>query len=339
MILQFPVTACQIALESCFGPDGVYRAAILERNLAHIESFMRDDASRNPSRLYLLPEFSLQGWSAGVPLEQWNASAVRIPGPQITRLGGLARELGAYIAGTAFEAVDEYPGRHFLTGFMLSPEGELVLRYRKTYAVSAKTRPGDVYDSYMAHFGRESIFPVVSTPLGRIGMVIAWDAVFPETVRALAMRGAELILHPLGSGRSAAEAGTGLECYRRVRAFENVAYLLSANFGPLDSTADPARWPSEVIDFEGRVLAQAVGDGECAVTATLDMAALRAHRAKPVRNWLVHLQPQLHAPDYAAARLWPLSRWNDRPMQSARELLEVEAEVWRAMRESGNFEG
>jgi len=335
--VQYTVTACQIALSSCYGTDGVYQPAVLERNLAHIDEFVRAQHTRAPSRLYLLPEFSLQGWSLGVPLEQWNASAVSIPGPETERLGSLAREVGAYVAGTAFEVVPEYPGRHFLTGYLIAPDGSVVLRYRKTYAVSAKTRPGDVYRSYVERFGRESLFPVVATPLGRIGMVIAWDAIFPETTRALAMRGAEVILHPLGSARIPAEAGTGYECYRRARAFENVAYFVSANFGPLDSTRDSAgaRWPSEVVDFEGRVIAAADTDGECGVSATVDLAALRAHRAKPIRNWLAHLQPQLHAPDYAAAKLWPLSRWDERPMQSAKELLEVEAEVWRTMRDSG----
>lgn len=335
------VTACQVALSSSYGTDGVFRPAVLEHNLAHIERFIRESHARTPSSLYLLPEFALQGWAMGVPLEQWNASAVRMPGPETDRLGALARELGAYVAGTAFEAVPEYPGRHFLTGFVMAPDGSLALRYRKLYAVSAKTRPGDVHDSYVARFGRESMFPVLDTPLGRIGMVIAWDAMFPECVRGLALRGAEIILHPLGSGRQPAEAGTGYEFYRRARAFENLAYLVSANFGPLDSLpADAqARWPSEIIDFEGRVLASAPTDGECAVSATIDVGALRAHRGKPIRNWLVHLQPQLHAPDYADARLWPLGRFEGGPMQSAKELLEVEAEVWRSMRDSGKFAG
>jgi predicted amidohydrolase len=222
------VTACQVALASCYSTDGVYRPAVVRRNLEHIEQFVRAQHAQAPASLYLLPEFALQGWSTGVPLEQLNASAVRVPGPETERLGALARELGAYVAGTGFEAVPEYPGRHFLTGFVMAPDGTLALRYRKLYAVSAKTRPGDLYGSYVARFGRESMFPVIRTPLGRIGMVVAWDAIFPECVRRLALRGAEIILHPLGSGRQASEAGTGFEFYGRARAPSRTSCTSSA---------------------------------------------------------------------------------------------------------------
>ncbi len=340
--MTYAATACQLELRSCFDPQGGFDPARVAWNLAHTEEFLRALAKQTDSRLYVLPEFSLQGWAMGRSVEDWNAAAVRIPGPETGRLGALARALDAHIAGTLFEAIPQFPGRHFLTGFVIAPDGAVVLRYRKLYAVSAKTRPGDVYRRYVGLFGRESLFPVVATRLGRLGMVIAWDALWPETTRALALRGAEVILHPMASPRTAADADTAFGSVRAVRALENVAYVVSANFGPLDSTAADGpngRWPSQVLDYEGRCLAQAGGDGECGVTAGIDLAALRAQRRKPIRNYLAQLQSQLHAPDYAEARLWPLSHWEDRPLQHPRELVELEAEVWRRLTAAGRFEG
>jgi predicted amidohydrolase len=219
---------------------------------------------------------------------------------------------------------------------VISPAGELVLRYRKLYAFSAKTRPGDVYERWIELFGRESLFPVVDTPLGRLGMMIAWDAQFPEVARALAMRGADVILHPLGSAFAATDAGSGFTHLREVRAHENACYLVSANMGPLDSTGPEmqGRWPSQVIDPEGRVLAATTVDAESHATATIDLELLRAQRAKPVRNWLAQLQSQLHAPDYAAASLWPLSHWEQRPLADAREQLELESQIVRRLADS-----
>ncbi|MFO1457087.1 MAG: nitrilase-related carbon-nitrogen hydrolase [Steroidobacteraceae bacterium] len=331
--MKYTVTAVQLALRSSFVAGQGFDPARFAANFDHTEALLRRLAGETGSQLYLLPEFSFQGWAMGVPLEHWNAAAVRIPGPETDRIGRLARELGAYVAGTLFESIPEFPGRHFLTGFVIAPSGELVLRYRKLYAFSAKTRPGDVYERWIGLFGRESLFPVVDTPLGRLGMMIAWDAQFPEVARALALRGADVILHPLGSGRVAADHGAGFTHLREVRAHENVCYLVSANMGPLDSAGPEmqGRWPSQVIDPEGRVLAATTVDGESHATATIDLELLRAQRNKPVRNWLAQLQSQLHAPDYAAAQLWPLSHWEQKPLVDAREQLELEAQIVRTL--------
>jgi predicted amidohydrolase len=340
--MTYTATAVQLAMRSCFDPQAGFDPARLAWNLDHTEEVLRALAKQTDSRLYVLPEFSFQGWAPNRSVADWCSASVSIPGPETARIGRLARELDAYIAGTLFEAIPEFPGRHFLTGFIVSPAGEVVLRYRKLYAVSAKTRPGDVHRRYLELFGHESLFPVIATPLGRLGMVIAWDAIWPETMRALALRGAEVLLHPLGSPRSAADADTAFGHIPAVRAFENVAFVVSANFGPLDATAvdgPNGRWPSQVCDFEGRCLARAATDDECGVTATLDLAALRAQRRKPIRNFLAHLQSGLHAPDYAAADLWPLSHWEDRPLEHPKELVELEAETWRRMTASGRFEG
>jgi predicted amidohydrolase len=337
--MTYVATAVQLALEPSFDASGRFETERRWRNVAHTEDVLRALAATTGSRLYVLPEFSFQGWALGVTVDAWNAASVRIPGPETDRIGALARELNAYVAGTLFERLDEFPGRHFLTGFVISPDGDVILKYRKLYAFSAKTRPGDVYRRYVDCFGADSLFPVVETPIGRLGMAIAWDANWPEVTRALAMRGAEVILHPLGSGRMPGEEAKGFGAMRRTRAFENVAYFVSANFGPLAGQAPETagRWPSEICDYEGRVLAASDGGGETAVSATIDLDALRAHRAKPLRNWLVQLQTELHVPEYAAAKLWPLSQWEDRPIADARESFEVEARVWAGLCDSGRF--
>jgi hypothetical protein len=51
----------------------------------------------------------------------------------------------------------------------------------------------------------------------------------------------------------------------------------------------------------------------------------------------VQLQAELHAPEYAAAQLWPLSRWEDRPLEDVRENFTVEAEVWNRLCATGRF--
>jgi predicted amidohydrolase len=330
-----------LAIQSCFDTSGRVDAARLDANLAHTEQTLRAHARREHSDIYLLPQFSVHGFAMGPSIADWCALATSIPGPETERLGRLARELGAWIGGTLVEALPEFPQRHFLTGWLVSPAGDVVLRYRKSYAFSTKTRPGDVYDEYVAHFGRDALFPVVTTPWGRVGMAIAGDVLWPEVTRALALRGAEVILNPTGSMRVPADDATAVPYIRRVRAHENLCYLLFANVGPLngEATTEHSRWPSQIIDFEGRVLAEAADSGASHATAQLDLPALRRHRATPMRNLLAQLQPQLHAPDYAAAELWPPNHWAGQPLQHPREMFAVEADVWRRLCESDRFLG
>jgi hypothetical protein len=67
----------------------------------------------------------------------------------------------------------------------------------------------------------------------------------------------------------------------RCRAIENIAYVAAANQGASLKMYPPYSWPggSQVVDFEGRLLAQASpGPGERIVVAPIDITALRHER-------------------------------------------------------------
>jgi hypothetical protein len=69
----------------------------------------------------------------------------------------------------------------------------------------------------------------------------------------------------------------------RARAIENVAYVVASNQAAQMSNYPPFSWPggSMVVDFDGRILAQAdPGPGEKVVVAPIDLDALRAERAR-----------------------------------------------------------
>jgi hypothetical protein len=67
----------------------------------------------------------------------------------------------------------------------------------------------------------------------------------------------------------------------RCRAIENLAYVVAANQGATLRHYPPYSWPggSQVIDFDGRILADATpGPGERIVVAPIDVSALRHER-------------------------------------------------------------
>jgi formamidase len=80
----------------------------------------------------------------------------------------------------------------------------------------------------------------------------------------------------------------------RCRALENTAYVVAANQGASLKHYPPYSWPggSQVIDYDGRLLAQASpGPGERIVVAPLDISALRHERgSRRGHHMLAHLR-------------------------------------------------
>lgn len=313
--MTYRLTVCQQALRRVFEGDAPFDRSALDFNIDHASAMVRAAVREHGSRLVLLPEFCLHGITPGRSVADWVAASIRMPGPETDRLSVVAVETGAYVGGCSFEFIPEFPGRYWNTAFLIAPSGDIVLKHRKLYAMTSKTRPSDVYSEWVQRYGPESLFPVVDTPLGRLGFLIARETHWPEMARALALRGAEVFLNTMGS-RIVLDPATGGHVVRQVRAYENIAYLAAANYGPflgVSGSAGVPRMYAEVVDYEGRVIARAVTYDETMVTAEIDLQALRRRRTGQTNNLLAQLQPQLHATAYAAADFFPLDHWRDRP--------------------------
>ena len=94
----------------------------------------------------------------------------------------------------------------------------------------------------------------------------------------------------------------------RCRALENTAYVVAANQGASLKHYPPYSWPggSQVIDFDGRILAEASpGPGERIVVAPIDVSALRHERATRVGHHMAaHLRTEAY-PVYGGHRYPP----------------------------------
>lgn len=101
----------------------------------------------------------------------------------LDRLGEVCRQYEmSVVAGT----MTARQGHYFNTAVMLDPAGKVIASYDKTHLPPAEARyttPGDD-------------LPVFDTHLGKIGLLICWDIVFPEPYAVLATKGAEIILEP-----------------------------------------------------------------------------------------------------------------------------------------------
>jgi predicted amidohydrolase len=258
-------------------------------------------------RLVVLPEYFLTGYPLGESLPEWAHKAALAPdGPEYDALGRIAQDNAVFLSGNAYETDKAFPGLYFQASFVIDPSGKNVLRYRRLISMFAPT-PHDLWDRYLELYGLDGIFPVANTSIGRLGAIASEEILYPEIARALALRGAEVLLH--STGEVGSTALTPKDIAKRARALENLAYLVSANTaGMIDSDlpANSTDGMSKIVDFLGEVRAQA-GFGESSVAcAEIDLAALRRYRRRPgMGNMLSRQRLELFAVVYTGAAIYP----------------------------------
>ena len=95
---------------------------------------------------------------------------------------------------------------------------------------------------------------------------------------------------------------------RRARAQENLVYVIAANTAGIYGEGIPSNsvdGMSTVVDYRGRVLVKASTGETMTAHAEIDLAALRAYRAKPgMPNYLVRQRLELFASTYAGASVY-----------------------------------
>ncbi len=275
--------------------------------------------STDDKQLLLFPEFALQGFPIHESAEEWIAKACfQIPGPETERLQKLAQDKKCYIGANSYETDPDWPGRYFNCSYLIDDSGDIILKYRRINTMHA-TSPHDFLDKYLDKYGLEGLFPVAKTPLGNIGMMPCGEIMYPEPARALAFRGAEVILHPTSD--YGADDNWSWQSAKKVRASENMVYLISANAGGMPEAyrgVHDIAGQSRIFDWEGRVHAQGPTPGESLrCSAIIDVEALRRVRSKTGGfNRIAQARPEAYRELYATTSIYPVNKFADKPMES-----------------------
>jgi len=233
-------------------------------------------------RLFVLPEFGHQ-----VPIYQEASQlheklAIELPNKHTDKYHNLCKKYGIYIQTASFlEKDNKYPGHVFNTTLLIGPDG-ILSKYRKVNTWipwEVHTSPVDLPDYDLP------LFPVVNTEIGKLGVAICYDWLFPECIREIAFQGAEVInrvsayMDPWGS----TSPMEWWSLINRTRALENMVYVVAANQGASFKNYPPFSWPggSMIVDFDGRILATA-GElsGEKIVIAPIDISAIRLEKKR-----------------------------------------------------------
>ncbi|MFN7983220.1 MAG: nitrilase-related carbon-nitrogen hydrolase [Vicinamibacterales bacterium] len=293
--LRYAAAACQTDQ-----PNPADRAAMrasTTRIVDMIDAAVAGSAPFLPVRLVVFPEFAHAAPVYSAVGDLRTHLTVPIPNEHTERLVAKAREHDIYIqSGSMLEEDPAYPGAVFNTTCLIGPQG-ILSKYRKVNTwipFEVHTSPHDI-PGYA-----EPMFPVVDTPIGRLGCAICYDWLFPEAIRQLAANGAEVLVRvsaymdPWG----ATEPMNWWTLINRTRAIENMAYVVAANQGASLKHYPPYSWPggSQIVDFDGRLLAEASpGPGERIVVAPVDISSLRHERASRVgHHMLSHLRTEAY---------------------------------------------
>lgn len=257
------------------------RLGRFERNLEACLGRLEEAAAAGCD-LVVLPECATSGYMFATEDEAARA-AEEIPGPGVEALERACSRLGVHCVAGLLERDGDLLRN---TAVLLGPSG-LVGRYRKTHlpflGADRFVTPGDeapeVYD----------------TSVGRIGIEICYELRFPELTRSLALRGAELVVHPTNWPTSVRPFADFLT---RARAAENHVFLATANrVGREGGMEFFGR--SQVVDPSGTRRVEAGEGGEELLVAEIDPAEAREKdRAIVPGEYEVHLfgdrRPELY---------------------------------------------
>lgn len=247
-----------------------------------------------PLKLIAFPEFTLSGYDTTWTREDWLRIATMVPGPETEAIGQKAKELDCYIEFANYTQDPDWPGHFFNTSIIVSPEGEVIHQHWKAYAgfpgigIEYATTVHDVLDEFVERYGWEAVWPVARTPIGNIATFVCSEGFAPETARAFAFNGAEILVRSIGGGAYNYGPGVG-DC--RLRMISDCAasgvYGVYANGGPAITMAgkgvaeNVCGGGTMIIDPSGRILKQAEDSREQIIKASIPIASFRTKHSIP----------------------------------------------------------
>ena len=249
------------------------RIAVIQTNPVFGEASANVDAAVGlmegiKADLYVLPELFNTGYNF-VDSQEASRLAERIPGPTFHAVAHFASRKNSFVAYGFAEL-----GEHVYNSSALVGPSGLVGLYRKVHLYNRETllfAPGNLG------------FPVFDLPFGKVGMMICFDWIYPESARTLALKGAELIAHPSNlvlpycpdamvtrSLENRVFTATADRVGREVRGGVDLRYI----------------GRSQIISPGGQVLARLSDEEADAVVAEIDLSAASDKKINELNNLL-----------------------------------------------------
>ncbi|MFE6779085.1 nitrilase-related carbon-nitrogen hydrolase [Streptomyces sp. NPDC057702] len=257
--------------------------------LGRAEELLREAAGRRGAAVVVFPEAFLGGYPKGLDFgiavgsrspagrdlfRRYQAAAIEVPGPEVTALAALTRELGCH---AVIGAIERQGATLYCVALFFGPDGYLGL-HRKLVPTAA--------ERYLWGQGDGSTLPVIDTGTARLGAAICWENYMPLLRTTMYAKGVDLWCAPTVDDRDVWQATM------RHIAVEGRCFVLSANQylrrDGLPGDLHPVQGDepdtvligggSVIVSPLGEVLAGPLRDGEGILTARLDLNDLARAR-------------------------------------------------------------
>lgn len=242
-------------------------------NLARLRR-VAAEAKAKGAELLVCPEMFLTGYALG--REEVSRLAEPFDGTSVEEARKIAADIGIALVFGMPERTSEHV---FNTAVAIGVDGSLLAGYRKTHLF------GDVdREQFSAGRAEPDTFEVGGL---KIGLLICYDVEFPEAVRALALRGVDLVVVPTAVMQPFDVVPRTIV---PARAYENQLFIAYADRCGKEADFDYCGL-SCVVGPDGVDLARA-GRGEELIFADIDKTALA--RSRKLNPYLRDRRPELY---------------------------------------------
>ena len=248
-------------------------------NVDRAETLVREAASQGAGLILLQELFETPYFCAEQKATHLDLAQPFEGNALIARFAALAKELSVVLPISFFERMHN---TFFNSIAIADADGEVLGLYRKSHIPNG---PGYQEKSYFAP--GDTGFRVWDTAVGRIGIGICWDQWFPECARAMALKGAEVLLYPTAIGNEPQDPTVhSMRHWQRVmqgHAGANLVPVIASNRVGIERWDDVEMTfygGSFVADAEGAMLTEMQNASGIAL-ARLDLEAIRKQR----REW------------------------------------------------------
>src|SRR5881397_277369 len=262
--------------------DGTPREAIVERMLA-----LLDHAVQEGVELIVYPEMALTTYFPKRIRQDFDQFFETEVPPKA--LEPLLRRAAEARVGVHVGFCEKAEGKYFNTALLTDTAGKLCGTFRKIHLPGTKEPDGfaQVYEPYYFAHG-DTGYKIFDACGAKIGIAICQDRRYPESYRALALQGAEIILIGYNTPISALALDLNELCMR-AGAYANLCFVVGVAKAGVEDGVELIGG-SCIIDPQGQVLARAATRGDELVVARIDLDQIAPLRKR--WNFLVRRQPQ-----------------------------------------------